>query len=126
MADPAPTQLNREALTIIFDGRAINLSRQHIIDTAAQVGWLVTDADAVAVQDRILTKGWRLALRESTYSPDPVDQHIRNFVGANGADVHFWLWNSLDSIRRFGPGPNDYKIDVMRALIARRAAKAVA
>lgn len=115
-------QLNRETLTISVEGRTQKIGRQHIIDIAAQVGWLISDAAAHAVQDRILAKGWTLAVREATYSADPVDDDIRNFASGYGADVEFWLEIGLRDLARFGAGTNDARIGVMQGLIARRAA----
>jgi hypothetical protein len=122
LAHETQDHLNRETLTISVEGRAQNLGRQHIIDVGAQVGWLITDAAAHAVQDRILAKGWIRAVREATYSADPVDDDIRNFAGGYGADVEFWLEIALRDLTRFGAGPNDTRIGVMQGLIARRAA----
>jgi hypothetical protein len=121
-AHETQNQLNRETLSISVEGRTQKLGRQHIIDTAAQVGWLITDDRAFAVQDHILAKGWTRAVREATYSADRVDDDIRNFAGGYGADVEFWLEIALRDFARFGPGPNDAKIGVMQGLIARRAA----
>ena len=118
----AETPLNRETLSISVEGRAQNIGRQHIIDIAAQVGWLITDDRAFAVQDRILDKGWSRAVRDCTYSADPVDDDIRNFAGGYGAEVEFWLEIALRDRARYGAGPNDAKIGVMQGLIARRAA----
>ncbi len=128
MASPAHethNQLNRETLSVSVEGRTQKLGRQHIIDTAAQVGWLISDDRAFAVQDRILAKGWTRAVREATYSADPVDDDIRNFAGGYGADVEFWLEIALRDLARFGTGPNDAKIGVMQGLIARRAASSL-
>jgi hypothetical protein len=126
MANAAPIQPNRETLTIRFDGRDVFIGRQHIIDTAAQVGWLITDDRAFAVQDLILSLGWRRAVRESNYGVEQVYCDLRNFVGACGADVEFWLELALARRERSGAHPNDAAIAVMQGLIARRQALQVA
>lgn len=125
MASPAhetQNQLNRETLSISVAGRTQKLGRQHIIDIAAQVGWLITDDCAFAVQDLILSLGWSRAVRESNYGVEQVYCDLRNFVGAYGADVEFWLELAVARRERSGPHPNDAAIAVMQDLIARRAA----
>lgn len=110
-----------EKLTIPDRGLNYNAGRQHIIDTAAQVGWLITDERAAAVQARLLAKGWTLALRDSTYGMDPVNVDIRNFAGAYGADVELWLASARRQ-KELGSKHQDGRIAVMEGLIARRAA----